>query len=50
VLSAVQGDLSARGQSQFRFRFSTGTNSDGVGDMVQLQSPSEHLDVTYLIP
>ena len=50
VLSSVQEDLSARGYSQFRFRFSIFTNSDGSGDLVEVLGPSEKLTVSWLIP
>jgi hypothetical protein len=50
VLPSVQADLAAPGSSQFRLRFSAGTDSDDTGDLVQALSTSERLTVTYLIP
>jgi Bacterial Ig-like domain len=50
VRSAVQADLAARSRSQFRLRFSTDTDSDDTGDLVQVLSTTEQLTVSYLIP
>jgi hypothetical protein len=50
VLSAVQTDLPNRGHSQFRLRFSTTTDSDGVGDLIEVLWTTEQLTVSYLIP
>lgn len=50
VHSPVQDDLPARGRSQFRFRFTTLTDSNGAGDLIETDWPTEQLAVTYLIP
>ena len=50
VASFVQDDLPARARSQLRFRFSTNTNSDGVGDLIEVLWATPALDVTYLMP
>ena len=50
VLSSVQADLEAGTRSQFRLRFSTDTDADATGDLVQVLSTTEELRLTYLIP
>lgn len=50
VLSAVQTDLPTRGHSQFRFRFSTTTDADDIGDLIEVLWTTEQLTVTYLTP
>ena len=50
MLSAVQGDLPARAHSQFRLRFSTDSDSDDVGDLIEVLWTTEELAVTYLVP
>jgi hypothetical protein len=50
VASFVKDDLPARGRSQLRLRFSNSTNSDGVGDLIEVLWDTPELDVTYLIP
>lgn len=50
VLSPVQGDLPALGRSQFRFRFTAATNSDGSGDLIEVLWTTEKLTLTCLIP
>jgi hypothetical protein len=50
VLPFIQADLPARGRSQIRFRFSVATNSDNVGDLIEVLWSTPELDVTYLIP
>jgi hypothetical protein len=50
LLSPVQEDLPARGRSQFRLRFSTSTDSNNAGDLIETLGPTEKLTLTYLIP
>jgi Big-like domain-containing protein len=50
VLSPVQGDLAARGRSQFRFRFTTDTDSNDAGDLIEVLSTTEQLAITFLLP
>jgi hypothetical protein len=50
LLSSVQGDLAARGYSQFRFRFSIATNTNGAGDLIEVTWDTEQLAVTCLVP
>jgi len=50
VLAAVTDDLPARAHNQFRFRFSTTTNSDDAGDLIEVLWTTETLAVTYLTP
>jgi hypothetical protein len=50
VLSAVQTDLPTRGHSQFRLRFSTTTDADDIGDLIEVLWTTEQLSVTYLVP
>jgi hypothetical protein len=50
VLSPAADDLPALGRSQFRFRFTTGTNSDDSGDLIEVLWATEKLTVTCLIP
>jgi len=50
VLASVQDDMPGRERSQFRFRFTTLTDSNDAGDLIEWDSPSEKLELTYLTP
>jgi hypothetical protein len=50
VLSPATADLPSLGRSQFRFRFTTATNSDASGDLIEVLWATESLTVTCLIP